>query len=108
MIGDDLVMRREDEIKKMLRSCFREFKKELAGRKVILFGSRADGTARDRSDFDIGIVGPGPLPLKTFFRIEDRLDNLDTLYKLDWVDLNRADELFRDEALKHVEVLYAG
>ena len=101
-------MRREDEIKKLLRSCFGEFKKELAGWTVVLFGSRADGTARDRSDFDIGIVGPGPLPLKTFFRIEDRLDHLDTLYKLDWIDLNRADESFRDEALRHAEVLYAG
>ena len=101
-------MRREDEIKEMLRSCFSEFKKDLVGRNILLFGSRADGTARDRSDFDIGVVGSGPLPLKTFFRIEDRLDNLDTLYKLDWVDLDRADESFRDEALKHVEVLYAG
>ena len=101
-------MRREDEIKKMLRSCFSEFKKELTGRKVLLFGSRADDTARDRSDFNIGIVGDEPLPLKTFFMIEDRLDNLDTLYKLDWVDQNRADESFRDEALKQVEVLYAG
>lgn len=101
-------MSREDEIKEMLRSCFREFKNELSGWKIVLFGSRAGGTARDRSDFDIGIVGPGPLPLETFFRIEDRLDHLDTLYKLDWVDLNRADVSFRDEALRNVEVLYAG
>ena len=101
-------MRREDEIKNMLRSCFKEFEKELAGRKVVLFGSRADGTARDRSDFDIGIVGPNPLPQKIFFKIEDRLDQINTLYKLDWIDLNRADVSFRDEALRHAEVLYAG
>ena len=101
-------MRREDEIKKMLRSCFSEFKKELADRTVVLFGSRADGTARDRSDFDIGIVGPDPLPQKIFFKIEDRLDQLNTLYKLDWIDLNRADVSFRNEALRHAEVLYAG
>ena len=44
-------MSREDEIKEMLRSCFREFKNELSGWKIVLFGSRADGTARDRSDF---------------------------------------------------------
>ena len=101
-------MRREDEIKEMLRSCFTEFKQELEGRKVVLFGSRADGTARDRSDFDIGVVGPAPLPQKIFFKIEDRLDHLNTLYKLDWVDLNRADVSFRNEALRHAEVLYAG
>lgn len=101
-------MNREDEIKQMLHSCFREFKNELSGRKIVLFGSRAAGTARDRSDFDIGIVGDEPLSLNTFFRIEDRLDHLDTLYKLDWVDLNRTDKNFREEALRHAEVLYAG
>lgn len=72
-------MRREDEIKNMLGSCFREFEKELAGWKVVLFGSRADGTARDRSDFDIGIVGPEPLPRKIFFKIEDRLERLNSV-----------------------------
>ena len=64
MIEDDLIMRREYEIRNMLRSCFSEFKKELAGRKVVLFSSRVDVSARDRSDFDIRIVGHGPLPLK--------------------------------------------
>jgi len=101
-------VRREDEIKEMLRSCFREFKQELEGRKVVLFGSRADGTARDRSDFDIGVVGPAPLPRRVFFKIEDRLERLNTLYTLDWIDLNRVDVSFRDEALRRTEVLYAG
>jgi len=101
-------MKREDEVKRMVRSCFREFKRELEARKVVLFGSRADGTARDRSDFDIGIVGSTPLPQRVFFKIEDRLDRLNTLYKLDWIDLNRADPSFRNEALKYTEVLYAG
>ena len=101
-------MKREGEIRQMLRECFGKFTEELRGRTVVLFGSRAEGTAQPRSDFDIGIIGPQTLPLKTFYKIEDMLDNIDTLYTLDWVDLNSVGEEFRAEALSHTEVIYEG
>ena len=99
-------MKREEQIKGMLSGVFDAFAQELTGFRVVLFGSRVAGTHRRLSDFDVGVIGPSPLPLDTFYRIEDRLDDLDTLYRLDWVDLTRASVRFREEALRHTEVLY--
>lgn len=79
---------------------------ELRGRRVVLFGSRASGDARERSDFDVGVLGDRPLPLKAFYRLEDLFDEIHTLYRIDWVDLNRVSSEFHREALKKTKVLY--
>jgi len=42
-----------------------------------------------------------------FQQIEDWLDEIDTLYRIDWVDMNRVTAAFRAEAMQHTEVLYA-
>ncbi|NCD34905.1 MAG: nucleotidyltransferase domain-containing protein [Spartobacteria bacterium] len=79
---------------------------ELTGYRVVLFGSRAAGTAGPRSDFDIGVMGGRGLPLKTFYKIQDMFDQIETLYSIDWVDLNDTRDEFRKEAMKYVKVLY--
>ena len=78
----------------------------LRGHRVVLFGSRAAGTAKDRSDFDIGVDGDTPLALSAFYAIADKLESLRTLYRIDWVDLCRTSETFRAEALKNSRTLY--
>ena len=78
----------------------------LRGHRVVLFGSRATGTAKDRSDFDIGVDGDTPLALSSFYAIADKLESLRTLYRVDWVDLCRTSDLFRSEALKNSRTLY--
>jgi predicted nucleotidyltransferase len=78
----------------------------LHGHKVFLFGSRATGNATPYSDFDIGIVGDEPLPLNDFYAIEDQLDDLPTLYKIDWVDFNRTSPHFSEHAMQQVEVIH--
>ena len=78
----------------------------LHGHKVVLFGSRARGGAKPRSDFDLGVVGDSPLSLEDFFALEDLLDELPTLYCIDWVDFSRAGDAFRARALQAVKVLY--
>ena len=78
----------------------------LRGHRVVLFGSRAAGTARERSDFDIGVDGDGPLPLVAFYAIADKLESVRTLYRIDWVDLRRTTDIFRAEALKCARTLY--
>jgi len=78
----------------------------LRGHSVVLFGSRATGTAAERSDFDIGVNGKVPLPLTAFYAIADKLESLRTLYRIDWVDLCRTSDVFRAEALKCSTVLY--
>ena len=81
---------------------------ELQGYHIFLFGSRATGNARERSDFDIGIIGDEPVSLQTFYRIDDLLENIETLYKIDFVDLNRAAPSLKAEALKVMEPLFDG
>lgn len=97
---------RAEEVLAMLTDTMRENADRLSGHKVVLFGSRARGNAKSRSDFDLGVIGDTPLPLEDFFAIEDKLDELQTLYRIDWVDFARASERFRAEALRNVKVIY--
>lgn len=100
---------REDEIKTLLSAVFLSFSEQLKGYQVFLFGSRAAHTARPRSDFDVGVYGKKPLSLKVFYDIEDKLEELPTLYKIDWVDFNRASPKFRQRTFSQPrEILYAG
>jgi uncharacterized protein len=99
---------REQEIKHKIIMQLHKVAPLLKGYQVFLFGSRVEGTAKSRSDFDIGIIGQQPLPLKTFYLIEDLFDEIETLYKIDWVDFNRVSSRFVDQALQHIEVLYEG
>ena len=101
-------MIRGETIKEEIRRQLRSMADDLKGYRVVLFGSRAAGGARPRSDFDVGVLGERPLPVAVFFRVEDRFNSLETLQRIDWVDLNQVDPSFRENALKHVEVLYAG
>jgi predicted nucleotidyltransferase len=97
---------REREIKDMLRESLRQASDRLRGHRVFLFGSRAAGTARPRSDFDVGVDGDGPLPLRDFYAIEALFDALPTLYRIDWVDLQRVSPEFRARATERIEILY--
>ena len=93
-------------IKEEIRKVCAGMALDLRGYRIVLFGSRAAGDARDRSDFDVGVLGDAPLPLKTFYEMEDLFDGIETLYRIDWVDLNRVSPEFRREALKKTETLY--
>jgi predicted nucleotidyltransferase len=99
-------MKREDEIRELLRDVFHNSRDRLAGHRVVLFGSRARGDAKPGSDFDVGVIGKTPLPLTDFYALEDQIEDLPTLYRIDWVDLARADDKFRQSALADIEVIY--
>jgi len=101
-------MGREKAIKLEIQQQLRKVGRDLKGYQVILFGSRAAGRAGPRSDFDVGIIGERPISLTTFYRIGDIFEAIDTLYTIDWVDLNRVTPAFRREAMETVEVLYEG
>lgn len=99
-------LQREADIKAMLRQRLEQFAVKLRGHKVFLFGSRVTGKAKDRADFDLGVYGEKPLSIETFFAIEDALDDLPTLHRIDWVDFNRVEPKFRERAMQHIEILY--
>jgi predicted nucleotidyltransferase len=97
---------REQKVLDLIVDALRASGDALAGRRVVLFGSRAHGRARKHSDFDIGVVGDTPLPLADFYAIEDKFDSLPTLHKIDWVDFGRASEAFRRRALPGARVIH--
>jgi predicted nucleotidyltransferase len=100
------VTSREDEIRQMLRDLFAKSSHRLPQHRVVIFGSRARGDAKPRSDFDLAVMGATPLPLTDFYALSDELDHLKTLYRFDWVDLARASEKFLRSALENTEVVY--
>src|SRR6266404_8500642 len=70
--------------------------------RVFLFGSRATGSARERSDIDIGIEGPAPVPREALAAIHEEIEDAPTLYSIDIVDFRRLPEKFRQVARKRI------
>jgi len=66
--------------------------------RVFLFGSRATGSAGERSDIDIGIEGPAPVSRVALAAIHDELEEAPTLYTIEVVDFARTSEKFRQVA----------
>ena len=77
---------------------------DLSQYKVFFFGSRVKGNADERADIDIGIEGP-EIPFHIKLEIEEELENLPILYKIDFVDFNNVDEDFKKIAKKYVEYI---
>lgn len=73
--------------------------------KVFFFGSRVAGTNFPRADIDLGVEGPKPIPAKIKLEIEEKLENLRTLFKIDFVDFQNVSEKFKKEAKKFLELL---
>lgn len=73
--------------------------------RVFFFGSRVGGIGSERSDIDVGIEGPEPIPSKIKFEIEDEIENLLTLYKIEIVDFRRVPSKFREVALQKIELI---
>ena len=72
---------------------------------AVLFGSRARHRARPGSDWDVGLIGPAPLPGAVVQRIREALEDLRTLHTFDVVDLVATPDAFRAEALANAEPL---
>lgn len=73
------------------------------GYQVFLFGSRTKKKAFRYSDFDIGILGEKPVPLKILATIEGELEESDLPVVVDLVDFQRVSEKFKKGALKEAE-----
>ena len=63
--------------------------------KVYLFGSRAWGEARRRSDIDIGVLLDPAVPAEILAEIRDALAESTIPYRVDVVDLGQVDVSFR-------------
>ncbi len=65
----------------VMEEIIRISKEEQAG-KTVLFGSRAKGTARERSDIDIAVEG-----VKDFDAFCEKIDEIEILYTIDVLNL---------------------
>lgn len=70
---------------------------------VFFFGSRVTGTASQRSDIDVGIDAGMPIDAEVFFKIQEEIEDIPTLYTIDVVDFSQVSPKFRDIALKSIE-----
>ncbi len=91
--------------KQIIQSALRILKRELAPRRVILFGSRAKGHARPHADFDIAVDARVP-SLKQKLHLEDQLETVAGLYRIDLVFLSRVSKAFRRVIENTGDVLY--
>lgn len=84
----------------------RELAAQPAVCRVLLFGSRARGTARERSDIDLAVDAPGASE-QEWARIADTVDEAETLLRIDLVRLDEASGEFREEIEREGVVLFA-
>lgn len=73
--------------------------------KIILFGSRARGDAEERSDVDIAVWAPSATE-QDWVELYTLVDSLDTLYFIDVVRLDKANEALRANVEAEGKVLY--
>lgn len=78
---------------------------DLTKYRVFFFGSRVAGKGTDRSDIDIGIEGPKPIPVRAWAEIQEELEQIPTLYKIELVDFRHVPPKFRHVAEQHTEVI---
>ena len=71
-------MQAEEAIKRIAELC-----RKYSANQVILFGSRAKGTALERSDIDIAVSG-----VVQFSALQEEIGNLPTLFSVDIVNLD--------------------
>lgn len=71
-------------------------RKALSGQAVFVFGSRARGDHRKTSDIDLAILGAEPISMLTRSELEFGFSESDLPFRVDIVDLQTADDKFRD------------
>jgi len=68
--------------------------------KLFLFGSRANGKSMERSDIDIAIMTNKKMDASILAKMREEIENISTLLTIDFVDLSRVDDDFRNHVLE--------
>jgi len=79
-------------------------KKEVNGPyQLFLFGSRAAVTNDDKSDIDIGIIPDMSLSARQLQTIREKIEEIPTLLKIDFIDFSTVSDNFKTIALKNTK-----
>ena len=73
--------------------------------RAFIFGSQANCDELIRSDIDVGILADAEIPAVNLFKINNAIENLPMLYKIDLVDFYWVSDRFKEVALSNVEWL---
>ncbi|MBI2097521.1 MAG: nucleotidyltransferase domain-containing protein [Candidatus Vogelbacteria bacterium] len=73
--------------------------------RVFFFGSRVAGGGDARSDIDLGIEGPEPVSAEAMLAIQEALEQLSTLYKVEVADFRRVGAGFKNLAKQNIELI---
>lgn len=89
------------QIEEILQEIIRIYKNNSVT-KVILFGSRAKGTALERSDIDIAVCG-----VEDIEKLREELEDITTLYTIDVVDMDECgNELLLEDIKQYGRKIY--
>ena len=69
--------------------------------KFFLFGSRTRETYDPKADIDIGILSENPLRARQMNAIKEKIDQIPTLLKIDFVDFGVVSEDFKTVAMEN-------
>jgi len=98
------IMGLEEKINEIIRQVASIVATELKDNyRLFLFGSRAQGDYDEKSDVDIGIQSDIPISAKKWLTIQEKVEQIPTLLKIDIVDFNTVNEDFKKIALKHTK-----
>ena len=86
-----------DNIQPILDRIAEIVRREMKGNyRLFLFGSRASDGHDPKADIDIGIIAVKPVEAKTMVSIKERLEQIATLLKIDFVDFSKVCQEFKD------------
>lgn len=94
----------QEELQEQIKEIFKQSLPH-GNYRLFFFGSRVKGNNSPRSDIDLGIEGEDKLTSKLKLEIEEKLQNLPTLYKIDLVDFKDVSEDFKRKVLENVEYI---
>jgi predicted nucleotidyltransferase len=94
-----------DREKEIIESAIKVFINNLDPAEIYLFGSRASGTEAKHSDFDFALNCTKPEP-DIRRKIEDEIDKIAGLYKVDIIYLPEVEKDFKEMILKNGRLIY--
>jgi len=68
--------------------------------RLFLFGSRAGGDYHPKADIDIGILPDQPIDPRKLADIREKIENIPTLLRIDFVDFSSVGQDFRKIAME--------
>ena len=92
-LGSEVTFLKVEEIIQAIIKICNEFQ----AKEVVLYGSRAKGTARERSDIDIAVSG-----VNDFDLLVEKIEDLPTLYSVDVLNMDTCrNELLMEDVRKY-------